>query len=251
MFSDYALIPLDLAQPPVDVDRLRAFVQRHCEQCAFTNDTIRYVLFHTRKPVYRGEAVLRACDPRFGAGVPDRYEWDPVFLSAVPALVDWFEDLPFIRLNGVELVTQTQDIQDHLDVFGDNNAETYHRRYRHIEPIYYRVIVTYPDDVQARNRSFYVTRDYRGEKHYARLPDGTSTVAMSSSICYHGATHLPGHYKTTMVMYGELDRARHLALLRRSLARYADYAVRFDGAGPVTGPGREFPYRGSDEDAAH
>ena len=251
MFADYALIPLDLTHPPVDIDRLRSFVQLNCEQCAFTNNTIRYVLFHSRKPVYKGQLVLRACDPHIRAALPDRYEWDPVFKSEFPELVDWFESLPFIRINGVELVTQTHDIDDHLDVFGNNNSETYHRRYHSIEPIYYRVIMAYPDDVLARSRSFYVTREFGGEKHYAKLPDGTSTIAMSSSICYHGATHAPGHYKTTMVMYGDLDRARHLTLLKRSLDRYADYAVRFEGAGPVGGPGLEFPYRGTDDDSRH
>lgn len=251
MFSDYALIPLDLKHPPVDIDRLKAFVQHNCEQCAFTNNTIRYVLFYTRKPVYKGELILRACDPRFRAGMPDRYEWDPVFQTEFPQLVDWFESLPFIRINGVELVTQTHDIQDHLDIFGCNNSETYYRAYRSIEPIYYRIIMAHPDDTQARSRSFYVTREFGGEKYYAKLPAGTSTFAMSSSICYHGATHAPGHYKTTMVMYGDLDRARHRALLRRSLERYAEYAVRFEGAGPVGGPGAEYPYKGADDYLEH
>lgn len=247
MFADYALLPLDLTHPPVDVGQLKSFVQHHCDQCAFTNNTIRYVLFHARKPVYRGELALGPGDPRFSGELPQRYEWDPRFSHAFPQLVAWFEALPFIRINGVELVTQTLDIPEHLDVFGNNNADTYHRRYRHIEPIYYRVIMTNPDDMLARSRSFYVTREFGGTRHYAHLPDGTSTFAMSSSVCYHGATHVAGHYKTTMVMYGDLDPMAHLALLRRSLERYGEYAVKFDRAGPVDGPGREFPYRGSDD----
>lgn len=251
MFSDYALIPLDLTHPPVDIDRLKSFVQQNCDQCAFANNAIRYVMFYSRKPVYNGQLILRACDPRFRSGLPDRYEWDPVFEFEFPDLVDWFESLPFIRLNGVELVTQTRDIKEHLDIFGNNNAETYYRKYRSIEPIYYRIVMTYPDDILARSRSFYVTREFGGEKQYAQLPAGTSTFALNSSICYHGATYIPGHYKTTMVVYGDLDRRRHLDLLNRSLERYRKNAVRFEGAGPVQGPGSEFPYRGTDNDAGH
>jgi hypothetical protein len=246
VYEDYAIIPLDVGRAPVDAEALKAFVQRNCERCAFTANAIRYVLFFARKPVIDGELLLHACDPRFedltdAAG----YAWDPVFQREFPELCTWVEELPLRVLFGVDLVTQTADIRDHLDVFGHNNSESYFREFRHIEPIYYRAIISDPGDNVARSRCFYVTREHGGERRYVNLPDGTDAFAMSSSICYHGAEFHAGHFKTTVVIYGEHDVERHLALLDRSLERYGDHAIRFEAAGPVGGPGAVLPYAGA------
>jgi hypothetical protein len=250
MFEDYAVIPLDVAQPPVDPDSLRRFVQTYCEKCAFTRNRIRYVAFNARKPVLAGTTFLHACDPRFYAvDESTAFTWDPVFQHHFGALCAWFEELPFQTLLGLTLVTQTADIPEHLDIFGAHNSVTYYEAFRAIEPQFYRVVFTDPGDDVARNQAFYVTLRYGHEKRFVTLPEGTSAFALASSTCYHGAVHRAGHFKSTAALYGVLDRPRHLSLLRRSLARFDAAAIRLDAPGPVDGPGAEMPYRGGDPES--
>src|SRR5262245_34302349 len=98
MFEDYAVIPLDLPQPPVDADALRRFLQQYCERCAFTGNVIRYVLFFGRKPIVDGRLLLNPSDPRFDAADENtRFEWDPVFRDRFPELIAWFDMLPLTR----------------------------------------------------------------------------------------------------------------------------------------------------------
>jgi hypothetical protein len=172
-----------------------------------------------------------------------------VFRAAFPEFVAWIESLPLERIHGIDLVTQTDDIPAHLDIFGDNNALTYYRRFARVEPMYYRIIMSEPEDMISRNCSFYVSREVNGPRHYVHLPADTSAFAMSSSICYHGATFNRGRFKTTVVVYGDVDQRRHLALLAGSLARYREHAIRFEEAGPVSGPGAAPRYAGPDLEA--
>jgi hypothetical protein len=243
-FSDYAIIPLDVSPPAVDMHDLRDFLQKHCERCAFTNNVIRYVLFLARKPVVNGQLLLHAADQRLTDEMSsERFDWDPAFKLRFPGLVDWFEQFPFDELYGIDLVTQTDDIQEHMDIFGHNNSETYFARYREIEPMYYRTVFRLDGDEVARTRSLYVTREFHGEKFYVELPREVYAFAMSSSVCYHGACFNRGHYKTTAATYGSLNRARHLDLLERSLAKFGTHAIKFEAC-PVPGPARELPYGG-------
>jgi len=240
------VIPLALPPLPVDVTAFKSFVQSHCEQCAFSGNAIRYVLFHARKPVIGGRLVTHSCDPRYGDLPGDaRFRWDPVFRSRFLPFTKWCEALPFKQMYGLELVTQTAHIGEHLDIFGHNSSRTHYRRFHSVEPMYYRLVFCEPDDAVSRTRSFFVTRSYRGKRHYVRLPKGTNAFAMSSSVCYHGATFNPGHFKTTGVIYGELDSDRHKALLEESLGKFSDRAIPFPGATAVKGPGSKLPYRAS------
>ena len=244
MYEDYAVIPLDLPPPPVDMAALCAFLHRHCEACAFTDNVIRYVLFYGRKPYVDGELLLHTADPRFASLSEDtRFAWDPVFAEQFPALTAWFDALPFTRLDGVTFVTQTDHIREHMDIFGQHNSVSYYELFRAIEPRYYRVIFSTPGDEAARSQSFHITQRYGGTKEFVRLPEDTAAIAMSSSTCYHGAVFNPGHYKTTGVVYGFVDPVRHLELLRRSLAKYADHAIRLHEPGPVGGPAAVMPYQ--------
>lgn len=246
MFEDYAVMPLDLPMPPVDTGQLRSFLQTKCEGCAFTNNEAKYLLFYARKPVVDGKLLLHAADPLIGETYEGtHFDWDPIFENRFSDLVEWFNALPFIELHGVTLVTQTADIPEHMDIFGMNNSITYYEMFRRYEPRYYRVIFTLPGDTVARNQSFFVTQEYGGERAYISIPEGTSTIALSSSTCYHGATWRRGHYKTTAAIYGNLDVEKHLSLLRRSLDRYPDYTILLRKPGPVMGPAGELPYRGA------
>lgn len=245
VFSDYAVIPLDLPHPPVELARFRQFVQTYCEQCAFGDNVIRWILFRARKPIVDGSLLLHACDPRWDQlDGNTEFGWDPVFRAAFPHFVVWIELLPIERIHGIDLVTQTDHIPPHMDIFGENNALTYHRRFACIEPMYYRIILAEPEDASGRMCSFYVSREVDGPRHYVHLPPDTSAFAMSSSICYHGATFNRGCYKTTVVVYGDVDQESHLSLLARSLEKFAEYAIRFDGGGPASGPGAAPRYAG-------
>jgi len=246
MFEDYVVIPLDLPPLPISIAAMREFTQTHCEECAFNDNLLRYVLYHARKPVLDGELVVHAADPRL-ACLPQgtHFDWDPVFRQRFPALIDWLEALPFTRLHDFSLVTQNAAVAEHLDVFGQNNSITWYETFRIVEPMYYRIIFCAADDETTRNRCFYVTTEFGGERHWVRLPDGVSAIAMGGSTCYHGAWHNPGHYKTTGVLYGDLDPQRHWALLEHSLARYRSSAIRKSRPGPVAGPGATMPYRGA------
>lgn len=246
MYEDYALIPLDLPPLPASIDALRSFTQHHCEECAFNGNLLRYVLYHARKPVLDGQLLLYPADPRMGS-IPQgtEFDWDPEFRRRFPELIDWIEALPFTRLHDFSLVTQNASVAEHLDVFGQNNSITWYEQFRTVEPMYYRIIFCYPEDETTRSRCFYVTTEYGGERHWVRLPAGVNAIAMGGSTCYHGAHHNPGHFKTTGVLYGDLDPRRHWELLRRSLARHGEYALRKAHAGPVEGPGTVMPYGGA------
>ena len=248
MFEDYAMIPLDVPVPPVDTARLRTFVQTWCERCKFSDNVIRLLLYHARKPMVNG-APMPWEPAAYSDSLPPgtKFGWDPSFAASFPELTEWFESLPFAELGGLTFATQTDHVHEHMDIFGQNNSITYYEAYRHLEPRFYRTIFCYEDDRKCRENSFYVTTEYGGEKRFVRLPPETSVIAMSSSTCYHGAVHNKGHFKTTAVLYGDLDQAAHYDLLQRSLDRYGDLAVRLERPGPVMGPAAEFPYRGVEE----
>ncbi len=246
MYEDYVVIPLDLPPMSVLIDDMRDFAQSRCEECAFNGNLLRYVLCHARKPVMGDELVLYPSDPRLRSiAQGTRFDWDPEFRLRFPALVDWVDALPFNRIHDFSLVTQNSSVAEHLDVFGENNSVTWYETFRIVEPMYYRIIFCRPDDEVTRNRCFFVTTEFGGEKHWVRLPEGVAAIAMGGSTCYHGAHHNPGHYKTTGVLYGDLDPRRHWDLLKRSLDRYRDFAVRTPTPGPVVGPGAVMPYGGA------
>jgi len=251
VFSDYAAIPLDLPALPIDPARLRSFVQTHCEQCAFSRNQIRYVAFYARKPILKGRLSLYAIDQMSSLINGDTYfDWDPKFAELFPSAVEWFHLLPTRRLRGVILVTQTDHIPPHMDIYGQENSQTYFHKYSAIEPRNYRAILCEPARNSANQRSFYVIKDIGGRRRYVELPKDTNTFALNSSICYHGARHNSGSYKTTVVVHSTVDTEGHLSLLERSLKRYGNYAIRFPGAGPAQGPASEMPYRGSEHAAA-
>lgn len=245
MFEDWAVIALDVPAAPVELDDLRTFVHHHADGCAFNDGEIRHVTFEARKPIVDGEPVLhgptlRSLDPRR----IEAFDWDPVFAERFRPLCAWFDELPFMRLDGLTLVTQTGDVHDHLDVFGDHNSITYYEANRRIEPAFYRAIFA---DEGARNRSFFVSERYEGPRSFVALPPDRNLVAVSTSTVYHGAVHRRGCFKTTAVPYGVLDERAHLDLLARSLARFPDHAIRLSRPGPVGGPGAERPYRPAHE----
>lgn len=245
MFEDYACIPLDVPLPPVNGDEMRRFVQTHCERCAFTDDEIRWVGFFARKPKIGSSLQLYTHGVEFeDVSKTLEYGWDPAFAERFPDLLDWFENLPFARLTGLTLTTQTDHVPDHMDIFGNNNSVSYYEAFRSLEPRYYRMIFSREVDEISRRESFYVTEEFGGPRRYVELPDETAIFAVSSSACYHGAKHNPGSYKTTGVLYGELDMDGHLELLRRSLVRFGGSCIRLTRPGPVLGPGAERPYRG-------
>lgn len=245
MFEDWAVVALDVPAAPVDLADLRAFLHRHADGCAFTGTEIRHVTFEARKPVVDGEPVLHG--PQLASLDPhriERFDWDPVFEPRFRDLCTWFEELPFVRLDGLTFVTQTRDVHDHLDVFGDHSSITYYEANRRIEPAFYRAIFA---DEGARDRSFYVTETYEGTRRFVTLPPDRQLAAVSTSTVYHGAVHRRGFFKTTAVPYGILDEVAHHELLARSLARFPDHAVRLTRPGPVQGPGAVRPYRPAHE----
>lgn len=245
MYANYAVIPVDVVPPPVNVDHLRRFVQNNCESCAFSDNVIRYVLFSARKPLVGNHMIEHSIRHRqIEMKDVDTYHWDPCFAEAFSDLTCWFEALPFKRLNEIDLVTQTDDIPDHMDIYGMENSVSYFAKFSVIEPRNYRIVICDPADEDARCNSFYVTSTHGGNRDYVKFPPDTHTIATSSSICYHGATHHKGHYKTTAVVHGVLDTERHMALLAKSLKKYGDFAIRYEEARPVDGPGAIFPYPG-------
>ncbi len=248
MFEDWAAIVLDVPPAPVDIEDLRDFVQHHADHCAFVDDRIRHVTFHARKPVVDGALVLHAPSladavARASQEETPPFGWDPVFAGRFSPLTTWFESLPFARLDGITFVTQTADIPDHLDVFGDHSAVTYYEAHRAVEPAFYRAVFTRDHDEEVRSGSFYVTETFGGPRRFVAFPAGRNLAAVSTSTVYHGAVHHPGRFKTTAAVYGALDDDRHLELLGRSLARLPRAAIRLTRPGPVDGPGARRPYR--------
>jgi len=250
LLHEYGVIPIDVPPAPFEFSRLRAFVQAYCEQCGFTNNCIRYVAFYARKPFLNGKLALH-CVHQQSPLIDEhsRFDWDPEFRVAFPEVVEWFSCLPLRRLNGVVLVTQTDDIPDHVDIYGQQSSRTYFERFKDVEPKNYRILVADHHDDAVQRGAFYVTQTYRGERQYVRLPPETNVFALSASVCYHGSTYHRGHHKTTVVIHGVVDPERHVALLNRSLHRFGDHAIRFPGAGPAMGPAAQFPYQGVEADA--
>lgn len=225
---DVAAVPLDLAPVPVRFAELQAWAEGRVDEQAHDDGVPRLSLAWARVP----DAVAGG------------YRWVPEVVERFAPLVAWLEGLPFRSLAGVDLVTQHADVADHIDVFGANNSVTTFQRNAPLEPVSYRVVLAEPGDVEARTASFYVSRDHGGVRSYVELPPGVDAMAVSSSICYHGARFVGPGRKMTVAIHGELDPAAHLALLARSVERNADQVVRFPGAGPVRGPGAVLPYAG-------
>jgi len=244
-FAHYAAIPLDVPLAPIEAGKARKFVQKYCEQCAFSKDLIRYVAFFARKPVFDGQIDLHSITQSGSSRIPNGYEWDPAFKQRFPEFVEWIRILPFSRIDAMVLVTQTDDIRDHMDIFGKNNSVTYFDTYKMIEPRNYRVRIFDAGDDLMRNRSFYVSRDHEGERRYVRLPEATNSFAVSSSTCYHGSTFHKGHYKTTIAIHAELDAKRHRELLSRSISKFRDYCIDY-APEPASGPAAVLPYKGPD-----
>ena len=244
MFEDWAAIALDVPPAPADSDDLRDFMQHHADRCAFNGNVIRHVSFEARKPIVGGTPVLHG--PSLDQVPEDSsvcFSWDPAFAERFRPLTRWFESLPFRQLSGLTFVTQTADIPDHMDIFGDHNATTYYEANRTVEPAYYRAVFTHPGDRLSKNGSFYVTETYDGPRQFVQFPPERSIAAISTSTVYHGAVHHPGRFKTTAAVYGALDEDVHRALLARSLERFPDHAIRLSRPGPVSGPGARRPYR--------
>jgi hypothetical protein len=228
-FARFAAIPLAVPLPDLDVADLRHHVQTYCDQCRFEGNLIRYVISLTREQA-------RHAGP---------FHWKPAFEQRFSGLVRWVEALPFQEIYGVDLVTQTADVGDHLDIFGHNNSETHLAIHEHVEPIYYRAIFVDDAASPTRNRSFYIAREFGGPRQYLQMPRETVAFALNSSTCYHGAKFHPGYFKTTMAIYGKLDEAAHHRLLQKSLDRFGDCAIDLEEVTPVAGPGAQFPYPGA------
>ena len=238
MYEDWALVPLDLPAPRHDPFALRRFLQAHCDGCYFSDEVIRFTLFHARKPVIEGRLLCHICDPRFAFNAPGAgYDWDPIFRAAFPDLVAWFDALPFVTLEVVTFLVQTGDVPEHLDLFGRHTSITMYEAVRHLEPMYYRVLFAMPDDSESREASLYVTEEYGGERRFVSIPQGAPAFAIAASTCYHGAVYNRGRFKATAAVSGVLDERRHLELVGRSLAVHAERAVRLEHPGPVEGPG--------------
>ena len=139
-------------------------------------------------------------------------------------------------------MTQTADVDEHMDIFGMHNSHSYYELFRDVSPA-----TTGSSSAATRSPATspsMSTQTYRGERQFVQLPSETSVIAMGSSTCYHGAKHNRGHYKSTVAVYGTLDVPRHLELLRRSLAKHGDRAIRLRQREPVGGPAAEMPYGG-------
>jgi hypothetical protein len=240
---------LDLPPAPFVAEELRRFVHTFCEECAFNQNTIRYVAYYARKPILDGKLAMH-CTEQSSKAIDEftRFDWDPAFRSKFQAVVDWFGLLPFRRLRGVILVTQTSDIRDHLDLYGDESSVSVFTAHSAIEPRNYRILITDNTPGVARG-SFYVSREFGGTRTYVNMPSSTNTFALNSSICYHGSRFCPGSFKTTVVIHGEVDAPVHIELLERSLRRYGRDSIRYPGAGAAQGPAAEIPYKSPYDDA--
>ena len=243
MYEDWAMIPLDVAAPPVDMHALKQLLQSKCDGCYFQNGRVRFTLFHARKPVVDGRVLLHSCDPRFVFNVPGaQYDWDPAFAAQFPELVAWFEQFPFTTLEVVSFLVQTAEVPVHLDLFGGASAVQTYEQYRQLEPMYYRVLFTEPSDQDSRTASLYVLKHPHDARRYVQLPEGVTAFALAATTCYHAADYNPGRFKATAAVSGTLDHQRHTQLLGRSLERYSAHAIRLAEPGPVSDAGARAVY---------
>lgn len=238
-YGNYAIIPLDVQKPPLDAKKLKKLIQHRCHFCEFTNNSIRYISLHVRKYVKRN-AVTRY--------LKGSYCWDKEFVDTFPSFQQWLKLLPFNSIGEIIFVTQTDDITDHVDIFGDNNSITYYKKYISIEPKEYRVIIQDDSSILKTQNNFYVAKDFEGKKHYLNFPPATNSFVLNSSCCYHGSSYHKGLFKTTLVIHGELNQNAHHNLLQRSIEKYREYTIYFDQSGPAKGPAEIFPYPGPHPD---
>ncbi len=244
MFEDWAMIPLAVAAPPVDMQALMRMLQSTCDGCHFQDGRVRFTLFHARKPVVDGRVLLHCCDPRFVFNVPGLdYDWDPAFAAQSPELVAWFEGFPFTTLEVVTFLVQTAEVPLHLDLFGGASAVQTYEAYRQFEPMYCHVLFAEPVEQDSRTSSLYVQRHPQDERRYVRLPDGVTSFALAATTCYHAADYNPGRFKATAAVSGTLDHQRHTRLLGSSLERYATHAIRLAEPGPVSDAGASAVYQ--------
>ena len=81
-----------------------------------------------------GKLDLHSISQSTGHGVPSGYDWDPLFKERFPTFVEWVHELPFAKLDSMVFVTQTDDVRDHMDIFGHNNSMTCFQQQASIEP---------------------------------------------------------------------------------------------------------------------
>jgi len=137
-------------------------------------------------------------------------------LQLFPEIVEWIENLPYKSIRNVKLNRQIKDVSQHCDFTNPNKDLNLWENNNSNEPSGYRVILT----GKRQNGLYVVSNDKR---IYCNMPEETDTYVLTQTVGSHGV--LEDANRWTIYLHLEIDKDEHEKLLKKSLAKYKEYAI--------------------------
>jgi hypothetical protein len=202
-------------------DEIYAFFQRHKDTAAHVPWNY-YALRLNREGKMPGRA-------KYMLGLD--WQWTERFAIEFPEFIALLESLPFQHVTFVNLLENKRAVATPQDLVEEEwNASSVHDfRTAHagLEPCIYRILIK----GNRANCGFYLSareNETRPEaKRFIRLPPDANAFAFNGTELFHGAEKVEDE-KLLCFISGYVDRERHLKRIDESVARYADYVLRFD-----------------------
>ena len=167
-------------------------------------------------------------DPTIGKGrvvYEDDYSYRDLvhdFADANPDFIEWTKMLPIKEYINLKLHYQhrVQGVPVHVDLLQPMRDIDHYHHLHFNEPAGYRVIT------HGAMKDVTYIWDENKEKVYCNMPEdgSTNTYLMNYSTCMHGVDPDPG--RGILFFQITLDQEKHREIVRKSIEKYDDYAVR-------------------------
>jgi hypothetical protein len=133
-----------------------------------------------------------------------------------PEIVTWIENLPYKSIRNIKLNRQIKDVSQHCDFTNPNRDLNLWENNNNNEPSGYRVILT-----GKRQDGLYVVSN--NKRIFCNMPEETDTYVLTQTVGSHGV--LEDDNRWTLYLHLEIDKNEHEKLLKKSLAKYKEYAI--------------------------
>lgn len=144
-------------------------------------------------------------------------EWKHSIRQGHPELINWFNLFPFLNIRNIKLNHQQREVGGHIDFTNPSaNALLWNNNLMN-EPCGYRIIVA-----GNRNTALWV-EDKNGKRTMCSIPQTTDVYVLNHTSGVHGVAD--DLERWTIFCHAEIDSAKHVALLQRSLLKYGDHAI--------------------------
>ena len=144
------------------------------------------------------------------------------FAKANPNFVDWLKHLPYRHIINLKILRQNtkHGAGLHVDLLQPGKDLPLYHHTIFNEPLGYRVLV------KGKRKDCLYTLDRNQERVYCNLPESTNVWCQNHSANLHGAE--PDEGREVLFMHLIVVPDEHRSLLQKSLAKYGDYAIRFN-----------------------